>query len=64
MSYLDLFKTVSCPGPVKEVSCETKGSYCLCHYCKCEKGQVHCGKSDNQFGYGRAYTKLFLGYVQ
>jgi hypothetical protein len=38
---------------VKEVSCETKGSYCLCHYCKCEKGRVHCGKPDLQFGYGR-----------
>ena len=25
-------------------SCVVKGSYCQCHYCKCEKGQLHCAK--------------------
>ena len=24
-------------------ACIVKGSYCNCHYCKCEKGHVHCG---------------------
>ena len=24
--------------------CVVKGSYCQCHYCKCEKGQLHCSK--------------------
>ena len=31
----------------KGTSCIVKGSYCNCHYCKCEKGHVHCG------GYGK-----------
>ena len=30
----------------KGTACIVKGSYCNCHYCKCEKGHVHCG------GYG------------
>ena len=25
-------------------SCVVKGSYCQCHYCKCERGQLHCSK--------------------
>ena len=31
----------------KGTACIVKGSYCNCHYCKCEKGHVHCG------GYGK-----------
>ncbi len=31
----------------KGTACIVKGSYCNCHYCKCEKGWVHCG------GYGK-----------
>ena len=31
-------------------ACIVKGSYCSCHYCKCEKGWVHCGK---KHGYGK-----------
>ena len=30
----------------KGTACIVKGSYCNCHYCKCEKGHIHCG------GYG------------
>ena len=33
-------------------ACIVKGSYCSCHYCKCEKGWVHCGK---KHGYGKSY---------
>ena len=25
-------------------SCSVKGSYCSCHYCKCDYGQIHCHK--------------------
>ena len=32
-------------------ACIVKGSYCNCHYCKCEHGQVHCGKGHK--GYHR-----------
>ena len=32
-------------------ACIVKGSYCSCHYCKCEKGWVHCG---HKHGYGKA----------
>jgi len=31
-------------------ACIVKGSYCNCHYCKCEKGHVHCG-----YGKGKKY---------
>ena len=30
-------------------SCVVKGSYCQCHYCKCEHGHLNCGKKG---GYG------------
>lgn len=33
-------------------ACIVKGSYCSCHYCKCEKGHIHCGKHG---GYGKIY---------
>ena len=32
-------------------SCVVKGSYCQCHYCKCEHGHLHCGGS-KKGGYG------------
>ena len=31
-------------------ACIVKGSYCNCHYCKCEKGQVHCGYGKHGYG--------------
>ena len=33
-------------------ACIVKGSYCNCHYCKCEKGHVHCG-----YGKGKCKCK-------
>ena len=30
-------------------SCIVKGSYCMCHYCKCEHGHLSCGYKK---GYG------------
>merc|ERR1719278_1236151 len=39
-------------------SCVVKGSYCQCHYCKCEKGQIHCRhKSHHAYasGFGKTY---------
>ena len=33
-------------------ACIVKGSYCSCHYCKCEKGWVHCGY---KHGHGKKY---------
>ena len=32
--------------------CVVKGSYCQCHYCKCEKGHIHCGGYGHKGGYG------------
>merc|ERR1712179_687420 len=39
-------------------SCVVKGSYCQCHYCKCEKGKIHCRhKSHHAYasGFGKTY---------
>ena len=33
-------------------SCVVKGSYCQCHYCKCEKGQLHCRAKGLAFNHG------------
>ena len=33
-----------CNAHILGTSCVVKGSYCQCHYCKCEKGQLHCSK--------------------
>merc|ERR1712223_1516968 len=33
-------------------ACIVKGSYCNCHYCKCEKGHISCGHGH---GYGKKY---------
>ena len=37
--------------------CVVKGSYCQCHYCKCEKGQLHCSKKGfgSHKGFGKRY---------
>ncbi|XP_059083358.1 uncharacterized protein LOC131880692 [Tigriopus californicus] len=35
-------------------ACIVKGSYCSCHYCKCEKGHIHCGGYGKK-GYGKKY---------
>ena len=36
-----------------------QGSYCQCHYCKCEKGQVHCkGHGHKSGGYGGPIKRL------
>ena len=29
-----------------------QGSYCQCHYCKCEKGHIHCKGHGHGGGYG------------
>ena len=39
-------------------SCVVKGSYCQCHYCKCEKGHIHCKGHGHGGGYGEEY-KLY-----
>ena len=36
--------------------CVVKGSYCQCHYCKCEKGQLHCQKKG--LGFGKGFGKI------
>ena len=42
----------------KGTACIVKGSYCNCHYCKCEKGHVHCG------GYGKGgHGKIQLFFL-
>ena len=33
-----------------------QGSYCQCHYCKCEKGHIH----SKGHGHGGGYGKLKL----
>ncbi|XP_023329734.1 uncharacterized protein LOC111702318 [Eurytemora carolleeae] len=37
--------------------CIVKGSYCQCHYCRCEKGQLHCKDPEEhkKHGYGKRY---------
>ena len=34
-----------------------KGSYCQCHYCKCEHGHIHCKGHGHGGGYGGCGTK-------
>ena len=34
-------------------ACIVKGSYCQCHYCKCEHGHVKCKGYGSSGGYGR-----------
>ena len=42
-----------------------QGSYCNCHYCKCEKGHISCGGYGHGGGYGEIQSfetlKLFSG---
>ena len=38
-------------------ACIVKGSYCNCHYCKCEKGHVHC-KEKHGYGGGAERTTM------
>ena len=39
-------------------ACIVKGSYCQCHYCKCEKGHVSCkGYGHEHGGYGETLWK-------
>jgi len=40
----------------KNDHCIVKGSYCQCHYCRCEKGQLHCKEDPKKKpGYGKRY---------
>merc|ERR1712105_400850 len=36
-------------------ACIVKGSYCQCHYCKCEHGHVHCSGYGKGGGYGKKF---------
>ena len=41
-------------------ACIVKGSYCQCHYCKCEKGHIHCKGHGHGGGYGKFNIYFFL----
>ena len=43
----------------KGTACIVKGSYCNCHYCKCEKGHVHCG-GYGKGGHGKTFYPINL----
>ena len=49
-NYQEPIHPVPIPVHVEEY-CQTKGSYCLCHYCKCEKGTINCKNP----GYGKIF---------
>ena len=34
-------------------SCVTKGSYCQCHYCKCEQGHLNCSAGKGGHGHDK-----------
>ena len=34
-------------------SCIVKGSYCQCHYCKCEHGYLNCGSKKGGYGHDK-----------
>ena len=44
-------------------ACIVKGSYCQCHYCKCEKGHVSCKGYGHEKGYGEE-KMVMLNAVQ
>ena len=49
-------------------ACIVKGSYCQCHYCKCEKGHIHCKGHGHGGGYGEdavalAFKYFFMHYL-
>merc|ERR1712210_21695 len=35
-------------GKGSGTACVVKGSYCNCHYCKCESGNIHCGATGTE----------------
>ena len=37
-----------------------KGSYCQCHYCKCEHGFLHCGKEKGYGGHKGSVSVLMI----
>ena len=39
-----------------------KGSYCQCHYCKCEKGHVSCKGYGHEKGYGERRCLVIPSY--
>ena len=39
-------------------ACIVKGSYCQCHYCKCEKGHVSCKGYGHEKGYGNNNIRI------
>ncbi len=41
-------------------ACIVKGSYCNCHYCKCEKGWVHCGYGKHGHGEQSDFFDFFF----
>ena len=47
-------------------ACIVKGSYCQCHYCKCEKGHVSCKGYGHDKGYGNNefyISSIFYGHT-
>ena len=45
-------------------ACIVKGSYCQCHYCKCEKGHVSCKGYGHDKGYGnKMIFKILLSII-
>ena len=38
-----------------------QGSYCQCHYCKCEKGHIHCKGHGHGGGYGKLELIIIMG---
>ena len=49
----------------KNDHCIVKGSYCQCHYCRCEKGQLHCKEDPKKKpGYGRISLVLSLHHYK
>ena len=46
-------------------ACIVKGSYCQCHYCKCEKGHVSCKGYGHDKGYGnKMLFKIILRIIR
>ena len=42
-------------------ACIVKGSYCQCHYCKCEHGFLHCGKGKDGYGGHKGWVAVGRG---
>ena len=43
-------------------ACIVKGSYCNCHYCKCEKGHISCSGYGHGGGYGE-FAFMFIVHL-